>query len=135
MKFLALLLALLLPLPILAATISWTNPTTFSDGSPLVGADIASTKVEWAATSAFTTVLGSVSASGAATSTALAADPATGAQLCYRASTVAVAAKGGGTSVPSMNICRTKPFSNPSPPTLLDAIIAWLRRVFGHRYA
>ena len=55
--------------PVWAATLTWTNPTSFSDGSPLVAADIASTKVEWAASNAFLSVVGSLSVAGAATTT------------------------------------------------------------------
>ena len=127
----ALVVVALVAAPAWAATLTWTNPATYVDGSALVSADIASTKIEWASTTAFTTVIGSQVVTGSAV-TATAPDPAVGAQFCYRVSTTVVAAKGGGTSAPSNNVCKTKPFSNPSPPTLLDAIIAWLRRFFGH---
>ena len=121
--------------PVWAATLTWTNPTSFSDGSPLVAADIASTKVEWAASNAFLSVVGSLSVAGAATTTSSAPDPAAGGTFCFRVSTVAVAAKGGGTSVPSNIACKSKPFPNPNPPTLLDAVIAWIKRVLSYRWA
>lgn len=102
----------------LAATVTWTNPTTYTDGSPLVVADIASTTVEWSVTQAFTTVAGSVVVNGSA-STATAPDPAAGATLCYRARTTVVASKGGGQSAPSNVACKTGAFPPPNPPTNL----------------
>jgi hypothetical protein len=113
-------------LPIHAATITWTNPTSYTDGTALASADIASTTVEWAATSAFLTVAGSVVVTGSATS-ATAPDPAAGATRCYRAKTTVTAAKGGQTSAPSNVSCKTGAYPAPSPPTILDVVLAWLR--------
>lgn len=125
--------ALLLFAPtVFAATVTWTNPTQFEDGSALAAADIASTTVEWSNAQPFGAVTGSLVVSGAAASTSAPPDPPAGGTFCYRARTTVVAAKGGGTSVPSNTACKTKGFSNPKPPTLLDAIIAFLRRLFGH---
>lgn len=129
MKY-ALALLALVALPVSAATITWTNPTTFSDGSPLVAADIASTTIEWSNGTTFGTVTGSQVVNGAAT-TATVPDPAAGSSRCYRAFTTVIAAKGGGSSIPSNVSCKAKPFANPNPPTIIDVILAFLRRVFG----
>lgn len=131
MKRLAILLSILVMPNAFAATVSWTNPTAFTDGSPLVPADIASTTVEWSSTQAFTAVVGSLVVNGAATSTTAPPNPQAGQTLCYRARTTVVAAKGGGQSAPSNVSCKTAPFPNPNPPSLLDVILAFVRRVFG----
>ena len=36
---------------------------------------------------------------------------------------------------PSNIACKSKPFPNPNPPTLLDAVIAWIKRVLSYRWA
>lgn len=130
MRYFAGLLALV-ALPAFAATVTWTNPASYTDGSALVAADIASTTIEWSNTSPFGTVAGSQVVNGSA-STATAPDPAAGATRCYRAKTTVIAAKGGQTSVPSNVSCKTAAFPAPNPPTLIDVILAWLRRVWGH---
>lgn len=116
MRWITALVALLLPLVVSAASLTWVNPTAFTDNSPLVPADIASTLIEWSNTSPFSTVAGSQVVTGAAQA-ATAPDPAAGGVRCYRASTKVVAAKGGGTSAPSNVSCKTVAFPNPSPPT------------------
>ena len=113
------LLALLVAGHSYAATVTWTNPTAYTDGTPMPASDIASTVVEWSATQAFTAQLGSVIVNGAATSTTAAPDPAPGATLCYRARTTAIASKGGGQSAPSNVSCKTGAFPPPNPPTNL----------------
>lgn len=124
--------ALLLIAPVaLAATVTWTNPTQYVDGSTLAPADIASTTIEYSNGATFGTVAGQVVVTGAASS-GTAPDPAAGASRCYRAFTTVVAAKGGGSSVASNVSCKSAAFPNPKPPTLLDAILAFLRRLFGH---
>lgn len=133
----AMVLALFLFAPMArAATVTWTNPTQYDDGSALAPADIASTTIEWSTTLAFTAVAGNVVVLGSGTTSSAPLDPVGGgAQLCYRAKTTVVAAKGGGTSIPSNIACKTKAFPNPRPPTLLDAVIAWLRSIFGPWFA
>lgn len=101
-----------------AATITWTNPTQYTDGSPLVAADIASTVVEWSATQTFVAQIGSVIVNGSAT-TATAPDPPAGQTWYYRARTTVIAAKGGGQSAPSNVASKTTPFSPPNPPSNL----------------
>jgi hypothetical protein len=128
------LLALFLPAAAMAGTanVSWTNPTQFEDGTALAPADIASTTVEYGSCTgtAFGTKAGQQVATGSASTLVISnLAPAT---YCFRAATTVVAAKGGGTSTFSNVASKVVPFSNPKPPTLLDVIIAWLRRVFGH---
>lgn len=120
----------LVAFPASAATLNWTHPTSYSDGSALVVADIASTTVEWSNGTTFGTVAGSQVVAGSA-NTVTAPDPATGASRCYRVKTTVVAAKGGLTSDPSNVACVTRPFPKPNPPTLIEAILAWLRGIFG----
>lgn len=127
-RYLCALLALV-AFPAFGATVTWTNPTSYSDGSALAPADIASTTIEYSNGSTFGTVAGQVVVTGAAT-TGIAPDPAAGASRCYRARTTVIAAKGGQTSVPSNVACRTAAFPAPNPPTLLDAILAWIRGLF-----
>jgi hypothetical protein len=129
MRYLAALLALV-ALPASAATITWTNPTQYEDGSALAAADIASTTIEYSNGTTFGTVAGQVVVNGSAT-TGTAPDPAAGASRCYRAYTTVVASKGGGRSVVSNVSCKTAAFPNPKPPSLIDVILAWLRSVFG----
>jgi hypothetical protein len=129
MRYLAALLALV-ALPASAATITWTNPTQYEDGSALAAADIASTTIEYSNGTTFGTVAGQVVVNGSAT-TGTAPDPAAGASRCYRAYTTVVAAKGGGRSAVSNVSCKAAPFPNPKPPSLIDVILAWLRGVFG----
>lgn len=120
----------LMAAPAMAATITWQNPTSFSDGSPLVAADIASTTVEYSNGTTFGTVAGQVVVTGSVT-TATAPDPAAGASRCYRAKTTVVAGKGGQTSDPSNVFCKAVPFPKPNAPTILDIVLAWLRSFFG----
>jgi hypothetical protein len=129
MKLLA-LLAVLMPCAASAATITWTNPATYSDGSPLVAADIASTTIEYSNGTTFGTVAGQVVVTGSVT-TGIAPDPAAGSSRCYRAKTTVIAAKGGQTSDPSNVLCKAVPFPRPNAPTILDVILAWLRGIWG----
>lgn len=131
MRYLIAALALLGTLSAGAATLTWTNPTQYTDSSPLVASDIASTTMEWSNSNPFGTVAGSQVVTGAAT-TGQAPDPSAGQTRCYRVKTTVIAAKGGGTSVPSNVSCKTAAFPNPNPPTLLDVILAFFRRLFGH---
>lgn len=128
MRIIAALLAFV-ALPAMAANLTWTNPTSYDDGSALVAADIASTTIQWSNTNPFSTVAGSQVVNGAATS-AVAPDPAAGSSRCYRVYTTVIAAKGGQSSVPSNAACVSKPFPKPNPPTLLEAIIAWIKGIF-----
>jgi hypothetical protein len=114
------------------ATVSWTNPTTYADGSALVAADLASTTVEYGTCngSAFAIKAGQVIANGAATSAVIVnLTPGT---WCFRAASTVIAAKGGGTSTFSNVASKSVAFPNPSPPTILDVIIAFIKRLFGH---
>lgn len=130
MRLIAAGFAALVSLPALAATLNWTHPTSYDDNSVLVVADIASTRIEWSNTSPFGTVAGTQVVTGTANTVAL-PDPPAGTTRCYRAATTVVAAKGGQTSVPSNVACVTKPFPAPRPPTLIEAILAWIKGFFG----
>src|SRR5678815_2192926 len=105
MRRIAAALAALVAFPVSAATVTWTNPTSYSDGSALVAADIASTTIEWSNGTTFGTVNGSQVVTGSAT-TATVPDPAAGSSRCYRAKTTVIAAKGGQTSDPSNVSCK-----------------------------
>lgn len=130
MRSLIVAIAALVAFPAFGATITWTNPTSYSDGSALVAADIASTTIEWSNGTTFGTVTGSQVVNGSVT-TATAPDPVTGSSRCYRAKTTVVAAKGGLTSAPSNVSCKAVPFPAPNPPTLLDVLLAWLKSLWG----
>lgn len=122
--------AVLVSFSAFGATLNWTHPTSYSDGSALAVADIASTTVEWSNGTTFGTVAGSQVVTGTA-NTATAPDPAAGSSRCYRVKTTVVAAKGGQTSDPSNVACVNRPFPKPNPPTLLEVLIAWLKSLFG----
>lgn len=114
-----------------SAAVSWTLPTQYEDGSTLAGADIASTTVEYGTCSgtAFGTKAGQVVATGGASSaTVNNLAPGT---WCFRAFVTTVAAKGAVSSGFSNVASKTVPFPAPKPPTLVDVILAFLRRVFG----
>jgi hypothetical protein len=132
MRYLAALLALV-SFAGQAAVVTWTNPTSYTDGTVLASADIASTTIEWATTSAFVSVAGSQVVAGAATS-ATVPDPAAGVSRCYRAKTTTTAAKGGLTSGPSNVSCKTGSYSAPNPPSIVDVVLAWVRAMLQHRF-
>ena len=112
--------AVLVSFSAFGATLNWTHPTSYSDGSAL----------EWSNGTTFGTVAGSQVVTGTA-NTATAPDPAAGSSRCYRVKTTVVAAKGGQTSDPSNVACVNRPFPKPNPPTLLEVLIAWIRSLFG----
>jgi hypothetical protein len=64
------LYALCFVAPIFAdpVTITWQNPTTFTNGSALVPADIANTRVQFSQGTTFGAVAGELTVQGAATS-------------------------------------------------------------------
>ena len=129
MRLIVAAIAVLVSFAASAATLNWTHPTSYSDGSALAVADIASTTIEWSNTQPFGTVAGSQIVNGTA-NTATAPDPAAGGVRCFRVKTTVIAAKGGQTSDPSNVSCVTRPFPKPNPPTLLEAIIAWIKGLF-----
>jgi hypothetical protein len=116
-------------------TVSWTHPTSgVQDGAP-VGvalADIASTTIEYSTSTSFSPIIGSVVVPAPASSTVIDRPVGT---WCFRGKTTLVAAKGGQTSDASMSsACRTVAPGpvKPNPPTIIDAILAFLKRIFGH---
>jgi hypothetical protein len=130
--FIVLLAAIALPAFAGTATVTWTNPTQYEDSTALAPSDIANTTVEYGTCSGANmgTVAGQVVASGAATSAVV--NNLTPGTWCFRAYTTVIAAKGGGRSVNSNVASKVAPFPNPKPPTVLDAIIAFFKRLFGH---
>ncbi len=110
-------------------SINWTLPTSFNDGTALAPADIASVRVQYSSGTTFGAVAGEVNLTGAAVTTQIDRPPGS---WCFRASVTATAAKGGGTSTFSNVACKAVPFPNPNPPTIIDIIVAFLRRLFAH---
>jgi hypothetical protein len=129
MKLLAAIACLLCASAVNAATatINWTLPTSYTDGSALVVADVASVTLEWSDGLTFGTVAGSQVIVGSATTVTRVQPPGS---RCYRAFVTVVAAKGGQSSVPSNASCKLVPFPSPNPPTIIDIIIAWLKAHF-----
>lgn len=129
---LVLLVAGLAVVPVFAApvTVTWTHPTSYSDGSPLVVADIASTTVEYGSCngSSFGTKAGQVVVNGPAASAQIERPPGT---HCFRAATTVIASKGGGTSTFSNVASKVVPFPSPNPPTIIDVIVAFVKRLLG----
>jgi hypothetical protein len=114
------------------ANITWINPTQYDDNTTLAPADIASTTVEYGTCSgsAFGTKAGQVVVTGSLTAATV--ENLTPGAWCFRAFTTVVAAKGGGRSAASNVASKTVPFPNPKPPSLLDVIIAFIKRLFAH---
>lgn len=110
------------------ATVTWTNPTTRTDGTALTSAQIGSTRVEWGTCSgaAFGTVLGNQSATGAATSTTI-PDLAPG-TYCFRAATLDTGGLQSGWSVIASKIV---PVAAPSPPTIVTVSTVAYRFAIG----
>lgn len=128
-KLIALLVAFV-SLPAFAATVNvtWTNPVEYTDNTPLPSSAISRTRIEYgtcAAGNAFGTKAGDFISSGndtAETSPNLA--PGT---YCFRAYTTASGIESAASNVSSSVV----PQPAPKPPTLLQAIVAWLRSFFG----
>jgi hypothetical protein len=134
MKALLVIALSLIALPAFAgtATVTWTNPTSYSDASALVPADIASSTVEYGTCNgaAFGTKAGQVVTAGAATSAVV--NNLTPGAWCFRVSTTVTAAKGGQTSDFSAVATKSVAFPKPNPPSIIDVIIAFIKRLFGH---
>jgi hypothetical protein len=98
------------------ATVTWTHPTTRTDGSALPASQIGSTKVEWGTCqgSSFGTAAGNASAAGAATSLVVPNLPA--GTYCFRAATIDT---GGLQSGWSAVVSKVVPVAPPNPPTLV----------------
>lgn len=128
MRYLAGLLALL-AFPVLAATVtvSWTNPTAYTDNSPLPASAITRTRIEYgtcAAGGAFGTRAGEFVSAGNDTSEA-SPNLAPG-TYCLRAYTTASGVESVASNIASVAVVQPA----PRPPTLLQALVAWLRGVF-----
>ena len=102
---------------------TWTLPTTNTDGSTLVPADLASTTVQYGTCNgaAFGTSLGAVNV----LSPLAAADTPTLAPgvYCFRAFVTGVAAKGGNVSAFSNVATATVPFPTPGAPTAVTVTL------------
>lgn len=114
------------------ATISLAMPTTYADGTAIAAGDIATTTTEYGTCNgaAFGTKAGQVSANGPALS--MVVNNLSPGTWCFRTSVTSIAAKGGMTSPFSNVLSKVVPFSAPNPPTILDVIIAFIKRLFGH---
>lgn len=128
MRKILVLLACLVAMPAFAgtATVTWTNPTSYADGSALPATDITSTTVEYGTCAglAFGTKSGQVVATGSV-ATAVVNNLAPGV-WCFRAATLAKGVASTFSNVAQKTVVQ----SAPNPPTLLDAIISWLRNLF-----
>jgi hypothetical protein len=112
------------------ATVSWTNPTTYTDGTALVAADITSTTVEYGSCvgTSFGVKAGQSVVTGAGTSVVITLVPGT---YCFRAATTAKGVTSGFSNVATKTIVQPA----PNPPSIVDVIIAWLRSWLAHRFA
>ena len=105
-----------------SATVSWTHPTQYTDGSALPLSGIASTRVEYGSCvgTAFGTKTGEVVVvAPAVTTTVTGLTPST---WCFRAYTKTTAAAGGLESGPSGVASKVIPFPAPNPPVLSTVI-------------
>lgn len=105
------------------ATVSWTNPTTNVDGSPI--GTITGTRVEYGSCSgtAFGTKAGEQTASGAATSIVITLPAGA---YCFRAYTQTAAGESAASNVASKVI----PAPLPNPPTITTiAVVAGVDHV------
>lgn len=98
------------------ATVTWTNPTTRTDGSALAASQIGSTKIEWGTCqgSSFGAAAGSASAVGAATSLVVQNLPA--GTYCFRAATIDAAGLQSGWSAVASKVV---PVAPPNPPVIV----------------
>lgn len=114
MKALASLILVLFLSPAVAgtATVTWTNPTTRTDGTTFASTIIARTDVEYDDNAGFTSPT-TAAATGAATSLVINNIPA--GTWYFRASTVLT---DGSKSLPSLVVSKVVPIAPPNPPTL-----------------
>lgn len=98
------------------ATVTWTNPTTRTDGSALAASQIGSTKIEWGTCqgSSFGAAAWSASAVGAATSLVVQNLPA--GTCCFRAATIDTSDLQSAWSAVASKVV---PIAPPNPPTLV----------------
>lgn len=114
------------------ATVSWTNPSANTDGSPLPASQITGSVVEWGTCSgaAFGAPAGETTTAGAATSVVI-ESLAPGA-YCFRVATRA----NGLQSEWSAVAAKAVPFPAPNPPTIVTVESVALERTWwGYRYA
>lgn len=133
MRRLLALLSLLVTLPALAApvTVRWTNPTSYVDDSALASADITRTRIEYGSCvgAAFGTKAGEFISAGNDTSE-VSPSLAPGTH-CFRAYTTAKGVESATSNVSSAVV----PQPAPKPPTLLDAILAWIKSAWSRWFA
>jgi hypothetical protein len=100
------------------ATLTWTHPTAFTDGTPLTPAMLANTRIEFGscAGAAFGTKTGEVNlAPTFLTTTITGLAPGT---WCFRAYSKTIAIYGGLESAPTGVVSKVIPFPAPNPPVL-----------------
>lgn len=113
------------------ATVSWTHPTTYTDGSALALTDISQTRIEYGtcAGTAFGTKAGEQIATGTATTVTI-TNLAVG-TWCFRGYTTAKGVESG----PSVVASKVVPQAAPNPPTLVTvATTAYVAVKWRDRY-
>ncbi|MFO1465881.1 MAG: hypothetical protein U1F35_05485 [Steroidobacteraceae bacterium] len=96
------------------ATVTWTNPAQYTDGTALAAADITQTRVEYGSCSGttFGTKAGQQIVAGSATSAAITLAAGT---YCFRAYTTAKGAESVASNVTSATVAQPA----PNPPVLV----------------
>jgi hypothetical protein len=114
--------------PALAATVdvTWQNPTSYTDGSALAASAITRTRIEYGTcvSGAFGVKGGEFISTGNDT-TEVSPNLAPGV-YCLRAYTTASGVESAASNIASVTVVQPA----PRPPTLLQALVAWLRGVF-----
>lgn len=124
-RYVVLILLLTITAPALAgnALITWTNPTTYSDGSPMPASELAHTLVERGTCSGpgvFGALLESTQVPAPAQSLSVVAlEPGT---YCWRLASVTIRGK---TSDYSVTRSKTIDWPTPSAPDFLDVVVSF----------
>lgn len=136
MRLIAALVAVLVPFALHAreVTLSWQNPTSYTDDSPLNPGDIVSHRIQWTGDCpgfAFVAPENNLVVQGNATTAVVNVTPGS---RCFR---VFVTARTPGANETlesgASNVVAKAVFEDakqPRPPSLLDAIIAWVKSIF-----
>lgn len=99
-------------------TVTWTNPTTYTDGSTIAAADMKETRVQWGATSGGPYDGGQSTTAWPGVSSVFSRSGTGVGKRCYVMISVSKAGS-GIESVPSAETCKTiaPPPPTPNPPT------------------
>lgn len=130
MKLAVVILATFVAFSATAATVNvtWTNPVEYVDNTPLAPASISRTRIEYGsclAGGAFGTKAGEFISSGNdAQETSPNLAPGT---YCFRAYTTASGVESVASNVATSVVVQPA----PKPPTLLQALVAWLKSIWG----